>query len=51
VPCAAVQTAALVSMNVLEIMLAADLLLSAVGMLVLNAGFIASVWWWATAPR
>jgi uncharacterized membrane protein YphA (DoxX/SURF4 family) len=51
IPCAAVQTVALVSMNALEIALAADLLISAIGMLVLNAGFIAVIWLWATAAR
>ena len=49
VPCAAVQTLALVSMNVLEIALAADLLISAIGMLALNAGFLSAIWYWATA--
>jgi hypothetical protein len=51
VPCAAAQTLALVSMNVIEIALAADLLISAVGMLALNAGFLTVIWYWATAPR
>jgi len=51
VPCAAVQTLALVSMNVLEIALAADLLISAVGMVALNAGFITMIWYWATTVR
>jgi uncharacterized membrane protein YphA (DoxX/SURF4 family) len=51
VPCASVQTLALVSMNTLEIMLAADLLISAIGMLGLNAGFVATIWYWATASR
>lgn len=51
VPCAAVQTLAIVSMNALEIALAADLLISAIGMLVLNAGFLAVIWLWATAAR
>jgi hypothetical protein len=44
VPCAGVQTAALVSMNALEILLAKDLLISATGMLLLNAGLLALVW-------
>ncbi len=50
-PCAALQTVALVSMNVLEIALAADLLISAVGMVALNAGFLSVIWHWATAAR
>ena len=45
--CAVVQTVALVTMNVLEISLAAELLLSAVGMAVLNLGFLSLVWFWA----
>lgn len=51
VACATVQTCALVSMNVLEIRRAKDLLISAAGMLVLNAGFLTAVWFWATATR
>lgn len=50
-PCAAVQTLALISMNVLEVLLAADLLISAIGMLVLNAGFLSLIWYWATRAR
>ncbi len=46
--CAAVQTVALVAMNVLEIFLAGDLLISALGMVALNAGFLTLVWYWAT---
>lgn len=49
VGCATVQTAALVAMNALEIALAGDLLISALGMVALNAGFLALVWFWATA--
>lgn len=49
VGCAAVQTAVLVAMNVLEIARARDLLISAMGMAALNAGFLALVWFWATA--
>lgn len=45
---AAVQTAALVSMNTLEIILAPDLLISAIGMVALNLLFITLIWWWAT---
>lgn len=47
VECAAVQTLAIVSMNALEIMFAGDLLISAIGMVILNAGFLAMVWHWA----
>ena len=47
VECAAVQTLAIVAMNALEILLARDLLISAIGMLVLNFGFLALVWHWA----
>ncbi len=50
--CALVQTLALVSMNFLEILLARDLLISALGMVVLNLGFIALIWYWARfSPR
>lgn len=51
VPCAAVQTAALLSMNALEIWRARDLLISPAGMLALNAAFLALVWWWALHAR
>jgi hypothetical protein len=52
VECAAVQSAAIVGMNVLEIWLARELLISAFGMLALNAGFLTLVWYWAlSAPR
>ena len=47
--CAATQTAALASMNTLEIARADDLLISARGMLLLNALLIATTWCWATA--
>ncbi len=47
--CAAVQTLALVGMNTVEILLAADLLISAAGMLILNLGFLLLVWHWALA--
>jgi len=46
--CASIQTAAIVAMNSLEILLARELLISAVGMLILNCGFLSVVWWWAT---
>lgn len=49
VGCATVQTAALVAMNVLEIARARSLLISAAGMVILNAGFLTLVWFWATA--
>ena len=52
VGCAVVQTAAIVAMNSLEIFLARELLISAVGMVILNAGFLAVVWYWASfAPK
>ena len=47
VGCAGVQTAALIGMNTLEILLAGDLLISAIGMVVLNLGFLSLVWNWA----
>ena len=47
VGCAVVQTAAIVTMNALEITLAGELLISAVGMVILNLGFLALVWFWA----
>ena len=47
VACAVVQTTALVAMNTLEIVMAAELLISAIGMVILNAGFLSVVWWWA----
>jgi uncharacterized membrane protein YphA (DoxX/SURF4 family) len=50
-PCAAVQTLALVSMNVIEIALAADLLISVIGMLALNAGLLTLVWTWALSKH
>ena len=45
--CAVVQTAAIVAMNTLEIFLAGELLISAVGMVILNLGFLSFVWHWA----
>jgi len=45
--CASVQTAAIVAMNFLEILLARELLISGIGMLILNFGFLTLVWWWA----
>jgi len=49
--CASVQTAALMVMNSLEIILARELLISAVGMVALNLLFLVLVWWWATFPQ
>jgi len=49
--CASVQTAALIAMNSLEIILARELLISAIGMLILNLFFLIVVWWWATFPQ
>jgi uncharacterized membrane protein YphA (DoxX/SURF4 family) len=49
--CAWVQTLALIVMNFLEILLAKDLLISAVGMVVLNLGLIALIWHWAGHSR
>jgi uncharacterized membrane protein YphA (DoxX/SURF4 family) len=45
--CASVQTLGLISMNTLEIILARDLLISALGMVALNLIFISLIWWWA----
>lgn len=47
VGCAVVQTSAIVAMNTLEILLAGELLVSAVGMVSLNLGFLSLVWHWA----
>jgi hypothetical protein len=47
VGCAVVQTAAIVGVNTLEICLAGELLISAVGMVLLNLGFLTLVWHWA----
>ena len=47
IPCATVQTLAIVAMNFLEILIAKELLISALGMVALNAGFLAVVWHWA----
>ena len=44
---ATVQTLGLITMNALEIFLARDLLISAVGMVFLNTCFISLIWWWA----
>ena len=35
------------TMNSIEILLARELLISAIGMLILNIGFLSLVWWWA----
>lgn len=47
IPCAAVQTLAIVTMNTIEILRAKDLLISAIGMLLLNGAFLVLVWCWA----
>ena len=44
VGCAAVQSTAIVAMNTLEILLARELLISALGMVILNVGFLSLVW-------
>lgn len=50
--CALVQTLAIAAMNTLEIILARDLLVSALGMVALNFAFISLIWYWALAgPR
>ena len=49
--CATTQTAALASMNTLEVSRANDLLISARGMLLLNALLIATTWVWACSDR
>jgi hypothetical protein len=49
--CASVQTAAIIVMNSLEILLARGLLISSIGMVTLNIGFLSLVWWWATFAR
>ena len=46
VGCAAVQTSAIVAMNALEIFIARELLISAIGMVILNLGFLSLVWHW-----
>jgi hypothetical protein len=47
VGCAVGQTVAIVAMNTLEICLASELLISAIGMVILNLGFLGLVWHWA----
>lgn len=47
VECAAIQTLAIGAMNTLEILLAGDLLISWMGMVTLNLGFLAVIWLWA----
>lgn len=50
--CAVVQTLGIVGMNALEMILAGDLLISAMGMVILNLGFLVAVWHWAIfAPK
>ena len=48
VACAVVQTAAILAMNSLEILRARELLISAVGMVILNVSFLSLVWYWAS---
>jgi uncharacterized membrane protein YphA (DoxX/SURF4 family) len=45
--CAAAQTIGLLVMNALEIRFARDVLISPVGMVFLNLGFIGVIWMWA----
>jgi hypothetical protein len=47
VDCATIQTLAIVGMNTLEIILAGDLLISAIGIVILNLGFLVVIWYWA----
>jgi len=47
VACAVVQTSAIAAMNALEIAIAKELLISAMGMVLLNLTFLAVVWQWA----
>jgi len=47
VGCALVQTTAIIAMNTLEIFRAKQLLISALGMVTLNLGFLSLVWYWA----
>src|SRR6476620_6477916 len=51
VVCVSVQTAALVGMNILEILLARELLISAPGMVVLNIILLSVAWCWALFSR
>lgn len=48
VACAVVQTTAILAMNSLEIIRARELLISAIGMVILNVGFLSLVWFWAS---
>lgn len=48
--CALVQTLAIAAMNTLEIYLAPDLLISALGMVALNLAFLSLIWFWAVFP-
>jgi hypothetical protein len=50
--CAMMQSLAIASMNTLEILLARELLISAIGMAILNLGFLSVIWLWAIfAPK
>jgi len=47
IACATVQTLAIVAMNTLEIAIARELLISALGMVILNAALLAVAWYCA----
>ena len=47
VGCATFQTLAIITMNTLEITLARELLISAIGMVILNLIFLTLIWFWA----
>jgi hypothetical protein len=49
--CALVQTLAIVGMNSMEIIRARDLLISPIGMVLLNLAFLALIWHWALFSR
>jgi hypothetical protein len=45
--CAGVQTVAIVGMNALEVLLAREFLISAIGLVILNLCFLTMIWTWA----
>src|ERR1043166_6095433 len=45
--CAVIHALTICGVNTFEILLAGDLLISAVGMVILNSGFLTVVWYWA----
>jgi hypothetical protein len=47
VECATVQTAAIVGMNALELFMAREVLISPIGMVILNLCFLTLIWNWA----